>query len=74
MQMAVSTQPTVSLIAGLSILVVPRLRNDIVAIYRIVIGVLGLLHREAHIPCSAAAAFTIGENEINNHKRRTCKR
>jgi Protein of unknown function (DUF3096) len=43
MQIALSTQPVVSLIAGIFILVVPRLLNYIVAIYLIVIGVLGLL-------------------------------
>ena len=43
--MTVSTlvlTPLVSLIAGLLILVIPRLLNYIVAIYLIVIGVLGL--------------------------------
>jgi len=35
--------PLVSLIAGILILVVPRLLNYIVAIYLIIIGVLGLL-------------------------------
>ena len=34
--------PIVSLIAGILILVVPRLLNYIVAIYLIVIGLLGL--------------------------------
>ena len=38
--------PLVSLIAGILILVAPRLLNYIVAIYLIVIGVLGLVgHR-----------------------------
>ncbi|HEX4024952.1 MAG TPA: DUF3096 domain-containing protein [Steroidobacteraceae bacterium] len=35
--------PLVSLIAGILILIVPRLLNYIVAIYLIVIGVIGLL-------------------------------
>ena len=35
-------QPMVALIAGILILVIPRLLNYIVAIYLIVIGVLGL--------------------------------
>ncbi len=35
--------PLVSLIAGILILVAPRLLNYIVAIYLIVIGLLGLL-------------------------------
>ncbi|MGP8033829.1 MAG: DUF3096 domain-containing protein [Steroidobacteraceae bacterium] len=36
--------PVVSLIAGILILVMPRLLNYIVAVYLIVIGVLGLIH------------------------------
>ena len=36
--------PVVSLIAGLLILLIPRLLNYIVAIYLIVIGILGLMH------------------------------
>jgi hypothetical protein len=37
--------PVVSLIAGILILLIPRLLNYIVAIYLIVIGILGLVHR-----------------------------
>jgi len=40
--MYVATQPLVSLIAGILILIIPRLLNYIVAIYLIVIGILGL--------------------------------
>jgi hypothetical protein len=36
--------PVVSLIAGILILLVPRLLNYIVAFYLIVIGILGLVH------------------------------
>jgi hypothetical protein len=36
-------QPIVALIAGILILLVPRLLNYIVAIYLIVIGILGLV-------------------------------
>ena len=35
--------PVVSLIAGILILLIPRLLNFIVAIYLIVIGILGLV-------------------------------
>jgi hypothetical protein len=35
-------QPIVALIAGILILVVPRLLNIIVAVYLILVGVLGL--------------------------------
>jgi hypothetical protein len=37
--------PIVALIAGILILIMPRLLNYIVAIYLIIIGVLGLLNR-----------------------------
>jgi DUF3096 family protein len=42
MNMTLSFAPIVSLLAGILILVVPRLLNYIVAIYLIVIGLLGL--------------------------------
>ncbi len=38
-----SLTPLISLVAGILILVMPRLLNYIVAIYLIVIGVVGLL-------------------------------
>jgi hypothetical protein len=42
MNMSLSLAPIVSLIAGILILVVPRLLNYIVAIYLILIGLIGL--------------------------------
>lgn len=36
-------QPVVALIAGILILIVPRLLNYIVAIYLIIVGILGLI-------------------------------
>ena len=39
----VTLQPIVALIAGILILLVPRLLNYIVAVYLIVIGILGLI-------------------------------
>lgn len=39
-----AVEPVVSLIAGILILVFPKLLNYVVAIYLIVIGVLGLMH------------------------------
>ncbi len=42
MSMSVTLAPLVALIAGILILIVPRLLNYIVAIYLIVIGLLGL--------------------------------
>ena len=41
--MHLSLTPLVSLVAGILILVMPRLLNYIVAVYLIVIGVLGLV-------------------------------
>jgi hypothetical protein len=40
--MIVSIQPLVALVAGILILVVPRLLNYIVAIYLILVGIFGL--------------------------------
>ena len=42
MSIHVTTGPIVALIAGILILVFPRLLNYIVAIYLIIIGVVGL--------------------------------
>ena len=42
MHIHVTTGPIVSLIAGVLILIIPRLLNYIVAIYLIIIGLLGL--------------------------------
>jgi len=41
--MYVAVQPIVALIAGVLILAIPRLLNYIVAIYLILIGILGLV-------------------------------
>lgn len=42
MNLSVSIGPLISLIAGILILLIPRLLNYIVAIYLIVIGLIGL--------------------------------
>jgi hypothetical protein len=44
MDMTLIIGPVVALIAGILILIVPRLLNYVVAIYLIIIGLLGLLH------------------------------
>lgn len=44
MQINSTLGPVVSLIAGILILIMPRLLNYIVAIYLIVMGILGLTH------------------------------
>jgi len=50
MMSAVIIQPLVALIAGILILIVPRLLNYIVAIYLILIGLAGLLPQLMHQP------------------------
>ena len=42
MNLTLTMGPVISLIAGILILIVPRLLNFIVAIYLIIIGLLGL--------------------------------
>jgi hypothetical protein len=42
MNITLSLAPLISLVAGILILIVPRLLNYIVAAYLIVVGVLGL--------------------------------
>ncbi len=42
MSMSIMLQPLIALIAGILILIMPRLLNYIVAIYLIVIGLVGL--------------------------------
>ncbi|MCF8090945.1 MAG: DUF3096 domain-containing protein [Desulfotignum sp.] len=44
MQIDITLQPIISIIAGVLIFVMPKLLNYIVAGYLIIIGVLGLLH------------------------------
>ena len=43
MQINVALEPIVSLVAGILILFIPKLLNYIVAIYLIVIGILGVV-------------------------------
>jgi Protein of unknown function (DUF3096) len=44
-RMQVPVEPIFALIMGILILLVPRLLNYFVAVYLIIIGLLGLLHR-----------------------------
>jgi hypothetical protein len=48
MTMTLSVGPLIALIAGILILVVPRLLNYIVALYLILIGLLGLFSNHGH--------------------------
>jgi hypothetical protein len=52
MMTAVIVQPLVALIAGILILIIPRLLNYIVAIYLIIIGLAGLLPHLVNPPGS----------------------
>ena len=47
--LSLSTGPLVSLLAGVLILIVPRLLNYIVAVYLIIIGLLGLFGSSVHV-------------------------
>jgi hypothetical protein len=49
MTLTVSAAPLIALIAGVLILAMPRLLNYIIAIYLIIIGVVGLFGHSAHI-------------------------
>ncbi|HUN26627.1 MAG TPA: DUF3096 domain-containing protein [Steroidobacteraceae bacterium] len=44
LHLTLSIGPLIALIAGILILIVPRLLNYIVAIYLIIIGAIGLFH------------------------------
>lgn len=44
MYIHLALEPLISLLAGILILIVPRLLNYIVAIYLIVMGILGMVH------------------------------
>jgi hypothetical protein len=43
MHIHVALQPLIALIAGILILIMPRLLNYVVALYLIVVGLIGLL-------------------------------
>ena len=49
MSVFVSIGPVISLIAGILILIIPRLLNYIVAIYLILIGLIGLFGPTLHL-------------------------
>lgn len=43
MHLHIAVQPLIALIAGILILLVPRLLNYVVALYLIIVGLIGLL-------------------------------
>lgn len=48
--MNLKSQPVIALVAGILILLFPRLLNYIVAVYLIAIGILGLTRTKKNIP------------------------
>ncbi len=50
MTLHLSLAPLIALIAGILILIRPKLLNIVVAVYLIVIGILGLFGRSLGIP------------------------
>ncbi|HEY4134343.1 MAG TPA: DUF3096 domain-containing protein [Alphaproteobacteria bacterium] len=48
MAISIYLQPLIALIAGILILLVPRMLNYIVAIYLIVVGIVGLFPHLVH--------------------------
>ena len=48
MAMSIMIQPLIALIAGILILLVPRMLNYIVAIYLIIVGIVGLFPQLTH--------------------------
>ena len=55
MSMSLSIGPVVALIAGILILIMPRLLNYIIALYLIITGVLGLMGGSARVGVNADA-------------------
>lgn len=49
MQLSLSIAPLAALIAGILILIIPRLLNYIVAIYLIIVGLVGLFGGAARL-------------------------
>jgi hypothetical protein len=54
MSMSFSIGPVVALIAGILILLIPRLLNYIIALYLIIIGILGLVGPRAGVSADAS--------------------
>ena len=56
MSIGFSIGPVVALIAGILILLIPRLLNYIIALYLIIIGILGLVGPSAGVRADASDA------------------
>ena len=59
MQIVITPQPLLALIAGILIFIFPKLLNYIVAIYLIVIGILGLVR---WLACESSIAGKLSDN------------
>lgn len=64
MAFSLSIGPIVALIAGILILIIPRLLNYIIALYLIIVGVLGLFSEPRG---RTAAATTIDPPAVVHH-------
>ena len=54
MSIGLSIGPVVALIAGILILIIPRLLNYIIALYLIIIGILGLMGSAGSVHADAS--------------------
>jgi hypothetical protein len=48
MEMHVAIQPLIALVAGILVLIMPRILNYVIAIYLIIVGLLGLFPNLLH--------------------------
>jgi hypothetical protein len=48
MEMHLAIQPLIALIAGVLILIMPRILNYVIALYLIIVGILGLFPNLLH--------------------------
>jgi hypothetical protein len=68
MSLSLSIGPVVALIAGVLILVIPRLLNYIIALYLIIVGILGLMGSapgaRAELSSPPAAVHDIAPREV----------
>jgi hypothetical protein len=77
MNLHLGLTPLISLLAGILILVMPRLLNYIVAIYLIVIGLIGLLAHgsvESGRPVATATALGVAPSTLTDRSRNQSSR
>jgi len=59
MSMNIAVEPLLALVIGILILLVPRFLNYFVAVYLIVVGILGLMHHPLTPPCQDSCRLKI---------------